>query len=716
MTIRPAAVRQVAVLGAGTMGARIAAHCANAGIRALLLDLKTPNLRDLPANAFYSPAAAALVATGNFDEHLPQIATADWIVEAVTENLTIKRDLWARVLVHAKPGAILSTNTSGIPLHAITEGWADEVSARFLGTHFFNPPRYLYLLELIPGPRTAPELMARFGAFADLVLGKGVVVCKDTANFIANRIGSFFGATVYQYMRELELTVEEVDLLTGPLIGLPKSASFRLLDIVGLDVWRHVSQNLYDLVPDDPWRDRFLPPGFLTEMIRRGWLGDKTGGGFYQRRGPKKDIFCLDWQTLEYHEAAKPRLPEVEAAKLIEDLPTRLRALVAGSGKAAHFLLWLFRDTYEYAHERLGEIAHSPHDIDKAMRWGYGHTYGPFELAGILGLRPAPPARVAVARPGVVHLTELPAVETNAGATLRDLGDGCLGLEFHSKMNSLGEDAISLLYRGLGRLEQDFDALVIANQGENFSVGANLMLVLLGAQEEEWDELSAAIQRFQNANMTIKYASKPVVVAPHQRALGGGCEIALHAPRVQAQAELYMGLVEFGVGLIPGAGGCKELIARLKDPRKVYELIGLAKVSSSAEDAKSLGLLDKSAAITMNRDRLIDDAKRTALSMVATYRAGAPRHDIKVGGDPAYAALHMGAWLMRQAEYISDHDVLIANKLARILTGGAHPGERLVSEQHLLDLEREAFLSLCGTQKTQDRMAHMLKTGKALRN
>ncbi|MBL0157110.1 MAG: enoyl-CoA hydratase/isomerase family protein [Bryobacterales bacterium] len=716
MTIRPAAVRQVAVLGAGTMGARIAAHCANAGIRALLLDLKTPSLKDLPANAFYAPAAAALVTAGNFDEHLPQIASADWIVEAVTENLTIKRDLWARVLVHSKPGAILSTNTSGIPLHAITEGWPDEASSRFLGTHFFNPPRYLYLLELIPGPRTAPELMARFGAFADVVLGKGVVVCKDTPNFIANRIGSFFGATVYQYMRELELTVEEVDLLTGPLIGLPKSASFRLLDIVGLDVWHHVSRNLYDLVPDDPWRDRFLPPGFLTEMMQRGWLGDKTGGGFYQRRGPKKDIFCLDWRTLEYHEAAKPRLPEVEAAKLIEDLPTRLRALVAGSGKAAHFVRWLFRDTYEYAHERLAEIAHSPHDIDQAMRWGYGHTYGPFELAGILGLQPAPPAGVAAARPGVVNLKDLPAVESNPGATLRDLGDGCLGLEFHSKMNSLGEDAISLLYRGLGRLEQDFDALVIANQGENFSVGANLMLVLLGAQEEEWDELSAAIQRFQNANMAIKYACKPVVVAPHQRALGGGCEIALHAPRVQAQAELYMGLVEFGVGLIPGAGGCKELIARLKDPRKVYELIGLAKVSSSAENAKALGLLDKAAAITMNRDRLIDDAKRTALSMVATYRAGSPRNDVQVGGDPAYAALHMGAWLMRQAEYISDHDVLIANKLARILTGGAHPGERQVSEQHLLDLEREAFLSLCGTQKTQDRMAHMLKTGKALRN
>ncbi len=716
MTLRPAAVRKVAVLGAGTMGARIAAHCANAGIPALLLDLKTPNLRDLSPNAFYSPAAAALVTPGNFDEHLPQISSADWIVEAVTENLTIKRDLWARALAHAKPSAILSTNTSGIPLHALTEGWSDDTAARFLGTHFFNPPRFLYLLELIPGPRTASDLLSRFAAFADLVLGKGVILCKDTPNFIANRIGSFFGASVYQYMRELELTVEEVDLLTGPLIGLPKSASFRLLDIVGLDVWHHVSRNLYDLVPDDPWRDRFLPPGFLTEMINRGWLGDKTGGGFYQRRGPKKEIFCLDWHTLEYHPAAKPRLPEVEAAKLIDDLPTRLRSLVSGSGKAAHFLRWLFRDTYEYAHERLPEIAHSHHDIDQAMRWGYGHTYGPFQIAEILDLKPAPPKAVPAARPGVVHLKDLPAVESNPGATLRDLGDGCLGLEFHSKMNALGEDAISLLYRGLARLDHGFDAMVIANQGENFSVGANLMLVLLAAQEEEWDELSAAIQRFQNASMAVKYAAKPVVVAPHQRALGGGCELALHAPRVQAHAELYMGLVEVGVGVIPGAGGCKELVARLKDPRKIFELIGMAKVSSSAEDAKSLGLLDKSAAITMNRDRLIEDAKRTALSMVSSYRPAAPRNDIKVGGDPAYAALRMGAWLMRQAEYISDHDVLIADKLARILTGGANPGERLVSEQHLLDLEREAFLSLCGTQKTQDRMAHMLKTGKPLRN
>ena len=698
------------------MGARIAAHCANAGIPALLLDLKTPNLQDLPPNAFYSPAAAALVTPGNFDGHLAQIASADWVVEAVTENLAIKRDLWARALAHAKPSAILSTNTSGIPLHAITEGWPAAAAERFLGTHFFNPPRFLYLLELIPGPSTAPDLLAQFAAFADLVLGKGVVLCKDTPNFIANRIGSFFGASVYQYMRELELTVEEVDLLTGPLIGLPKSASFRLLDLVGLDVWRHVSQNLYDLVPADPWRDRFLPTAFLTEMIQRGWLGDKTGGGFYQRRGPKKEIFCLDWQTLEYHPAAKPRLPEVEAAKLIDDLPTRLRALVTGSGKSAHFLRWLFRDTYEYAHECLAEIAHSSTDIDQAMRWGYGHTYGPFQLAEILHLQPTPPTAASSPRPGVVHLQNLPALESNPGATLRDLGDGCLGLEFQSKMNALGEDAISLLYRGLARLDQDFDALVIANQGENFSVGANLMLVLLGAQEEEWDELSAAVQRFQNANMAVKYAPKPVVVAPHQRALGGGCEVVLHAPRVQAQAELYMGLVEAGVGVIPAAGGCKELIARLKDPRKVFELIGMAKVSTSAEDAKTLGLLDKSAGITMNRDRLIDDAKRTALSMVSSYRPGVPRHDIKVGGDPAYAALHMGAWLMRQAEYISDHDILIAEKLARILTGGAHPGERLVSEQHLLDLEREAFLSLCGTQKTQDRMTHMLRTGKPLRN
>ncbi|MGC4050354.1 MAG: 3-hydroxyacyl-CoA dehydrogenase/enoyl-CoA hydratase family protein [Paludibaculum sp.] len=716
-------IRQVAVLGAGTMGARIAAHFANARIPALLLDLTTAlaakgieAARKQSPAAFYTEQGVALVTPGSFDENLSQLGGVDWVIEAVTENLEVKRSLWARALEHAAVDAILATNTSGIPLRSICEGWPEERRRNFLGTHFFNPPRYLHLMELIPGPATDLQLLRDVGSFADRVLGKGAVVCKDTPNFIANRIGSFFGATIYQLMLKLDLTIEEVDALTGPVIGLPKSASFRLLDIVGLDVWNLVSKNLYDLVPDDPWRDRFLPQPFLEELLKRGWLGDKTGQGFYQRRGPKKEIWAIDWKTFEYHPAAKVKLPALENAKLIEDLPTRLRTLYADTSKAGEFYRGLFGDVYAYASAMLPRIAHSADDIDHAMQWGYAHSVGPFAVARILALQPPPPEAVETPCPAMVVLQRQTVVQANPGASLRDLGDGCLCLEFHSKMNSLGDDAISLLYSGLKRLEGDFDALVIANQGENFSVGANLMMVLLAAQEQEWEELNAAIHRFQQASMAIKYAAKPVVVAPHQRALGGGCELVLHAPRVQSSAELYMGLVEVGVGVIPGAGGCKELITRLKDPRKVFELIGMAKVSASAENAKELGLLDKSAGVTMNPRRLIGDAKLAALSMVSSYRPGTPRNDIRVGGDPAFAALRIGAWLMRQAEYISDHDMLIAEKLGRVLTGGESPGERLVSEQHLLDLEREAFLSLCGTVKTQERIAFMLKNGKPLRN
>ncbi|MBI5086186.1 MAG: 3-hydroxyacyl-CoA dehydrogenase family protein, partial [Acidobacteria bacterium] len=423
------AIRSAAVLGAGTMGAAIAAHFTNAGIPATLLDLVPPDLKRIHPSAFFTSSGPALITPGSFDEHLAAIASADIIVEAVTENLDIKRALWARALQHAKPTAVLATNTSGIPLRSICEGWAEDARRRFVGMHFFNPPRYLYLRELSPGPDTDPALMASLQHFGERALGKGVVVCKDTPNFIGNRIGAFFGSTVYKLMRELDLTIEEVDVLTGPVIGLPKSASFRLLDIVGLDVWKHVSQNLHDLAPSDPWRERFLPPAFLSEIIARGWLGDKTGQGFY-RRNKDKSIDCIDWKTLEYHPTAKPKLPAVENAKLIEDLPTRLRTLCADTGKAGQFLRTLFTETWQYAAERLPEIAHSEADIDHAMQWGYAHTYGPFQIAEILGLRPAAPA--VPSQTATVH--------TNAGASLKDLGDGCLLLEFHSKMNSLGAD------------------------------------------------------------------------------------------------------------------------------------------------------------------------------------------------------------------------------------------------------------------------------------
>lgn len=772
-------LRNVAVLGAGTMGSRIAAHFANAGIPSLLLDIVVPDQPDRNAaakkgietaakqrpGAFFTEEAIRLVRPGNLDEHLGEIQNCDWIIEAVTENLDVKRKLWRRVETLRKPGTIVSTNTSGIPLARIAEGFSSEFRAHFLGTHFFNPPRYLHLLEMIPGRDTDPEALKFVADFCDRRLGKGAVECKDTPNFIANRIGSFFGATIYKAMIEGDYTIEEVDSLTGPLIGLPNSASFRLLDIVGLDVWAYVARNLYEAIPHDPWRERILPPPFLNEMLRRGWLGEKSGQGFYRRVGKDREIHAIDWKTLEYHPAAKPKFPSVEAARNIEDLPARLRALVAADDRAGSFLWKVFSDLFLYSAERVPEISDRVAEIDRAMRWGYANTFGPFELWDALGFeetcrrierekRPLPgnilmmrqsgaKAFYAAAdeaghprteyfdlqssqyrrleeRPGVIVLSELKrargVLKKNAGASLIDLGDGVLGLEFHTKMNALGDDIVAMIYAGIEETARNFEAMVIANQGENFSVGANLLLVLLAAQEGEWDEIDAAVRRFQQANMAIKYAPRPVVAAPHARTLGGGSEIVLHSLRAQASAELYMGQVEVGVGLIPAAGGCKELIARLKDPRKVFELIGYAKVSTSAEDARKLGLLRRIDRISMNPERLIADAKHLALSLAPDYAPGMPRTDIPVGGEAVFAMLKMGIWTAHRGGYISGYDAVIGEKLAHVLTGGRLTGEQTVSEQYLLDLEREAFLSLCGNPKTQERIQYMLKTGKPLRN
>jgi 3-hydroxyacyl-CoA dehydrogenase len=771
-------IRRVAVLGAGTMGSRIAAHFANAGIPARLLDVTlagpSPNaaaLKGIDAaskqrpTAFFTDAAKQLITPGNFDGDLAAVADCDWIIEAVTENLDIKRALWQRVDAVRKPGTILSTNTSGIPLANISEGFSSDFRRSFLGTHFFNPPRYLHLVEVIPGVETDPQLIAFASHFLDLRLGKGVVPCKDTPNFIANRIGSFYGSTVYKITVEDGYTIEEADALTGQLIGVPKSASYRLLDIVGLDVWAFVAKNLYELVPHDPWRERFLPPPFLNQMLERGWLGEKSGQGFYKRVGKEKEIHAIDWKTFEYHPAAKPRFASVDTARQIESLPERLRALVSANDRAGSFLWKLFSDVFVYTAGMVPEISDRVVEIDRAMRWGYAHSMGPFELWDALGFeqtadrleregRDLPPNIVEMRRSGatsfyrdadrdgrprkeyfdlgggsyklleerlgITVLSDLKrargVVKQNAGASLVDLGDGVLCVEFHSKMNALGDDAVAMIHAGLAATEQNFDAMIIANEGETFSAGANLMLILLAAQEGEWDELNAAIHRFQQCNMALKYSPKPVVAAPFSRVLGGGCEVVLHSTRAQASAELYMGLVEVGVGLIPGGGGCKEMLIRLRDPRKVFELIGMAKVSTSAEDARNLGLLHKADRITMNPERLIADAKQTALALVSSHAPGTPLTDIKVSGEAGYAAMKLGAWMMRQSEWISDHDMVIAEKLAHILSGGRGPGESTVSEQKLLDLEREAFLSLCGMPKTQERIQYMLKNGKPLRN
>ncbi len=758
-------IRRVAVLGAGTMGSRIAAHFANAGVPSVLLDLSADvakkgvetAIKQRPG-AFFQDSSAAMIATGSFDNDLGKVADCDWIIEAVTENLEIKRSLWRKVEALRKPGSIVSTNTSGIPLNQISEGFSADFRKHFLGTHFFNPPRYLHLLEVIPDADTDPAVIEFVSQYGDRRLGKGVVPCKDTPNFIANRIGSFFGGTIAKYAGEGDFTVEEIDAITGSLIGLPNSASFRLLDLVGLDVWSFVGTNLYHAVPEDPWRDRFLMTPVQQKMIELKWLGDKTGQGFYKRVGKEKEIHALDLKTMEYRPAAKVKFPEAEAVRSIEDLGERLRALVANAESRVGKFLWnLYSDLFLYSAERVPEISDRIVEVDRAMRWGYAHKLGPFELWDALGFEdvckrldadkrsipeniqkmrkagatslytPAPQKQyfdlTATAYKPLVDTPTLAdikksrgVVKSNSGASLIDLGDGILCVEFHSKMNSLGEDQFGMLHAGLEETAKNFQAMIIANQGENFSVGANLMMVMLAAQEGEWDELAAAVNRFQQVNMALKYAAKPVVAAPFARSLGGGCEIPLHCARVQASAETYMGLVEVGVGLIPAGGGCKEMLLRIGDARKVFETIGMAKVSSSAEDARQIGFLRDCDGVSMNADRLVNDAKELALSLVADYQPGSPRTDVKVGGENAYAMLKLGAWTMRQGGYISDYDVEVAGKLAGILSGGRLTGDQVVSEQYLLDLEREAFLSLCGNPKTQERIQFMLKTGKPLRN
>jgi 3-hydroxyacyl-CoA dehydrogenase len=771
-------LRRVAILGAGTMGARVAAHFANAGVPSLLLSRvnpKEPN-RNATASkaiesavkqkpgAFYADDAIRLVKPGNYDDHLKEIAGCDWIIETTSENLEVKRDLWRRVESVCKPGTILSTCTSSLSVAKIAEGFSEQFRRNFLGTHFFNPPRYLHLLELIPGPDTDPEVLDFVQEYADRRLGKGLVVCKDTPTFIANRIGCFFGSTVTKITVEDDYTIEEADALTGSLIGLPNSASFRLLDLIGLDIWNEVGPHVYAGAPSDAWRDRFLLPEFEKQMIERNWLGEKTGQGFYKRvvKGDEKEIWAIDWKTLEYHPSQKPRFPSVDAVKDIDDLPQRVRALINSNDRAGNLIWKLYSDYFLYSAEMVPEICDRLVEIDRAMRWGFAHKLGPFEMWDALGFqdiacrlqkegRVLPQniqemlARGATSlyrcqegrphteyfdflkkdyetlatRPGMLVLSDVKrsngVVKKNAGASLIDLGDGVLCVEFHSKMNSIGEDIINMLNAGLEETTKNFEAMVIANEGENFCVGANLVGILLAAQEGEWDELNDVVNRIQQVNMALKYAAKPVVSAPFARTLGGGCEIVLHTIP-QASAELYMGQVELGVGLIPAAGGCKELLLRLKDARKVFELIAFAKVSMSAEEAKNLGLLDRSAPITMNSERLVADAKALALSLAPNYVPGVPRTDVKVPGEAGFALMKLGVWSARQGDYISDYDTVVGEKLAHVVAGGRLAGEQLVSEQYLLDLEREAFLSLCGNAKTQERMAHMLKTGKPLRN
>ena len=760
-------IRSVGVLGAGVMGAQIAAHAANAGLPVLLLDLDEATARDglararkLKPDPFFTRDAAGLIATGGFDTHLDRLADCDWIVEAVVERLDVKRALLARVEQHRADDAVVTSNTSGIPIDSIAEGRGDAFRRHWLGTHFFNPPRYLSLLEVIPTADTDPTVVDAMTRFGDRVLGKGVVVAKDTPNFIGNRIGLYGVLRIFDQLDGY--TIEEIDAITGPAIGRPKSATFRTMDIAGLDVTAHVAANLAGQLTDDGERAAFRLPPVVTDLVERGWIGAKVGRGFYRKQSKAEGgaILTLDPAAMEYRERRAPRLPSLDAAASIESAGERVRSLFNGRDRVGDFLRATLAPTLVYAARVAPDIAHSIDDIDRAMRWGFGWDLGPFELWDAIGIDAVleaacasddPPPLVAARRaastsagtrfrdgrlppaaPGLQILgsakAERPPVRENPGASLIDLGDGVLAIEFHSKMNTLGGDTLAMLTAGIGEAEKNFEALVIGNDAPAFSAGANLMLALLEAQEENWDELDLMIRTFQSTVVSLRYAGVPVVAAPAGLTLGGGCEITLHSDRVQAAAETYMGQVEVGAGLIPAAGGTKELLVRftgLVPPRgdvlpqvqRAFELIGFGTVSTSAADARRLGLLRETDGISMNRERLMADAKRVALDLAGGgYHPPPLLADIPVGGAGVRAALDLGVHIAWRAGRISDYDAHIGRLLARILGGGDLPHATTVTEQHLLDLEREAFLSLLGERKTQERMAHILKTGKPLRN
>ncbi|MDQ7839516.1 MAG: 3-hydroxyacyl-CoA dehydrogenase/enoyl-CoA hydratase family protein [bacterium] len=791
---------RAAVLGAGVMGSTIAAHLANVGVPTVLLDIvpKEPNdderrkglgidspevrnrfartgleraVKAQPA-AFYSPDRAALVTTGNFEDHLDLIRDADWVIEVVVEDLAIKRDLLARVEARWKPGMIVSTNTSGLPVAAVAEQSGEEFRAHFLGTHFFNPPRYMKLLELIPTPQTHAWVTEAVAGWGERLLGKGIVYAKDTPNFIANRIGTYGMLKAIHLMVDLGLEIDEVDELTGPILGRPRSATFRTGDLVGLDTLMHVASNSHRNLPEDEERGIYVPPAILTEMAKRGWLGEKTGGGFYKRQDG--DILTLDYRTFEYRPRKRLSTGALEAAKTIAEPNKRVAALLAMDDKYGEFLRRLTGAVLVYAARRIPEISDDVVNVDRALRWGFGWDQGPFEqwdaLASVGAAdRLLPPGEempevlrrvrgsgagawyrdgadgrtyfdlqsaTYLPEPGLEGRILLPhlkslgrAVEGNAGASLVDLGDGVACLEFHSKMNAIGEDIIVMTRRALERVRSDFDALVIGNQGSDFCVGANLMLILMEAQEGNWEDLDFVVRQFQGVTMELRRSVAPVVGAPFGRTLGGGVEFCLGCAHVQAAAETYMGLVEAGVGLIPAGGGTMEMTKRVSATapedssvdllpllRKAFENIAMAKVSISGEDARRLGYLRPSDGVTVNGDLLLSDAKAAALALVrGNYRPPQPGL-IRVIGSRGFAAIESLLYMMRTGGYITEHDIVVSRKLGYIMCGGDVPEGTRVSEEYLLDLEREAFLSLLGMPATLDRIRHMLQTGKPLRN
>ncbi len=819
-------IHKVAILGAGTMGARIAAHFANAGVPTYLFDIVPKDVvgtapaernkiaaagleaarKSKPA-AFMDSSLAGLVTIGNFDDDLKKLAEVDWIIEAVVEDLDIKRALLKKVEAIHRPGTIITTNTSGLPVGRIAEGFSEDFRRSWFGTHFFNPPRYMRLLELIPTPEADRSLIEAVSQFCDIQLGKGVVIAKDTPNFIANRIGTFSALNVMRLMQEMDLPIEEVDALTGQAVGWPKSATFRTIDLVGLDIIGHVVQNMTAHVHDE--RSDLRLPDFFQQMLQRKWLGDKTKGGFYKKSvatssggsvGEKKEDerLAIDWKTLEYHPRQRPKFAALDMAKNIEETGARLRMLLGIDGpagqksdKAGQFLWNALSDLWTYSANRVPEIADSTIEIDRAMRLGFNWEMGPFELWNAVGVEPTVARMKKEGKPIAKNVEKLLAaghkgwyiddattpsgrkfwslekeswqavqvpegvwsvtvakksngvVKKNSGASLVDLGEGVGCVEFHSKMNALGGDIISLIAQTLkpGGHGDNFDAFVITNDATNFSVGANLMLLLMSVQEGEWDDVDLAIRQFQGMTQAIKFSPKPIVSAPFGLCLGGGTEISLHAAARQPHAELYTGLVEVGVGLLPGGGGCKEMLLRAVDGaaaarggkgsgdalagsidmleamKRAFEIIATAKVATSAHEARGYAFLNNSDRITMNRERVLSDAKNRALELVrAGYQAPVPRKDIPAPGESILATLRMGVHLMRQGDFITDYEVKLGTKIAEVLCGGNITPGTPVSEQYVLDLEREGFKSLCGEKKTQERIQYTLKTGKTLRN
>lgn len=805
-------IRKAAVLGAGLMGSQIAAHLANVGIPSLLLDIVprelTPDetkrglttesrafrnrladeglkkLATLKPSPVYSKEALELITPGNFEDDLSQIADCDWVVEAIVENLGIKQSLWRRVAQYHRPGMIVSSNTSGISIAAMTEGTPELFRSHFLGTHFFNPPRYLRLLELIPTPQTDPEVLRFMADFGERVLGKGVVIAKDTPNFIGNRIGTYGMMVTLDVMAALELRADEVDGLTGPLIGRPKSATFRTLDVVGLDTFCHVADNCKAAIADPAEAAVFTVPEGLREMVRRGWLGQKSGQGFFKKEGDQ--ILTLDLSSMEYRPRKKGSFASLEAAKPMADLKERLRTLAYAEDKGGRFLWEVMKRTLLYSAEKMGEIADDIVSVDNALKWGFGWEMGPFETWDAIGVAKSVarmeaegvtvPAWVKAAAaaggfyrsqpPQLFHLVkatgEFAVVPANAriidintlrstgriikakkGATLMEMGDGVLFLETHSPKTAIGNDVIAMCKFAAEELDRgDWQGLVIGAQTENFCVGANVMMMLMEAQDEEWEDIELLARQIQSAFMALKYVRKPVVTAPYGMTLGGGYELMVAGDMVVAAAESYIGLVEVGVGLIPGAGGNKEMLIRALEGlpasggglggaaqmaagtgldlqpivNKVFETIGLAKVGTSAHEARGLGYLRKTDRIVVNKDHQLYEAKQAVLEMAKNGYTPPIPAAIPVAGPEGRAVLELGLYNMRLSGYASEHDVKIGQKLAYVLTGGMVPGGTYVTEQYLLDLEREAFLSLLGEKKTQERMAYIMKTGKPLRN